>query len=89
MLPLALSTVLEDDAGLYDFQLVQHGPCELQLNTGMRGPDAGSALHRARTTLAAFLERQGAAGLHIHCRSGQPRQRGRSGKVERVVSLVS
>ena len=31
VLPLALSTVLEDDAGLFDFQLVQQGPCELLL----------------------------------------------------------
>jgi phenylacetate-CoA ligase len=89
VLPLALSTVLEDDAGLYDFQLVQQGPSELLLNTGMRGEAASSTLRRARATLAGFLERQGAAGVHIHCRSGQPRQRGRSGKVERVVSLAS
>jgi len=88
VLPLALSTVLEDDAGLYDFQLVQQGPSELLLNTGMRGEAASSTLRRARATLADFLERQGAAGVHISCRSGQPRQRGRSGKVQRVVAAV-
>ena len=29
VLPLALSTVLEEQAGLYDFQLVQQGPRDL------------------------------------------------------------
>jgi phenylacetate-coenzyme A ligase PaaK-like adenylate-forming protein len=31
--PLALSTVLEEEAGLFDFQLIQDGPRELSLNT--------------------------------------------------------
>lgn len=86
VLPLALSTVLEDDAGLFDFQLVQQGPCELLLSTGLRGQAGSSALRRARAILAAFLTRQGAAGVHIHCRSGQPGRRGRSGKVQRVIA---
>jgi phenylacetate-CoA ligase len=85
VLPLALSTVLEDDAGLFDFQLVQQGPDDLLLSTGLRGPAAITALRRGRTMLAAFLDRQGAHGVHIHCRSGQPVQPGRSGKVQRVM----
>ena len=85
-LPLALSTVLEDDAGLFDFQLVQQGPCELLLSTGLRGQAGNSALRRARALLAAFLARQGAVGVQIHCRSGQPGRRGRSGKVQRVIA---
>ena len=80
VLALALSTVLEDDAGLFDFQLVQQGPCELLLSTGLRGQAGSNALRRARAALTAFLARQGAAGVHIHCRSGQPGRRGRSGK---------
>lgn len=86
VLPLALTTVLEDDAGLFDFQLVQQGPSELLLRTGLRGPAATSALRRARAVLGAFLERQGAAGVRIRCRSGEPGLRGRSGKVQRVVA---
>jgi phenylacetate-CoA ligase len=85
VLPLALSTVLEDDAGLFDFQLVQQGPGDLLLRTGLRGPAASDALRRGRATLEAFLAQQGAPGVHIHCRSGQPGRRGRSGKVQRVV----
>ncbi|HYN65210.1 MAG TPA: hypothetical protein VES36_11460 [Candidatus Limnocylindrales bacterium] len=47
VLALALSTVLEDDAGLFDFQLVQQGPCELLLSTALRGQAGSSALRRA------------------------------------------
>lgn len=86
VLPLAVSTVLEDDAGLFDFQLVQKGPCELLLSTGLQGQAGSSALRRAKAVLAAFLAQQGAADVHIHCRSGQPGRRGRSGKVQRVIA---
>ncbi|MDM0106966.1 phenylacetate--CoA ligase family protein [Variovorax sp. J22R24] len=86
--PLAVSTVLEDDAGLFDFQLEQQGPCHLLLRTGLHGEAADASLRRARAVLSAFLVRQGADGVHIHCRSGETGQRGRSGKVQRVVSLL-
>jgi phenylacetate-CoA ligase len=87
VLPLAISTVLEDDADLFDFQLVQQGPCTLLLRTAMRGAEATATLRRARTVLAAFLSGQGAEGLRIHCHTGEPSQRGRSGKVARVLAL--
>lgn len=83
--PLALTTVLEEDAGLVDFQLVQEGPSELMLCTGLQGPAAIAALRHARPVLAAFLAAQGAAGVRIRCRSGEPAQRGRSGKIQRVL----
>ena len=86
VLPLALATVLEDDAGLFDFQLVQEGPLELLLRTGLRGPHATEALRRARAALAAFLERQGAPAVQIRCRSNEPARRGRSGKIQRIVA---
>lgn len=85
LLPLALSTLLEQDAGLYDFQVVQQGPCDLLLRTEQRGASAVDALRRARDVLGNFLEQEGATGVHIHCHSGQVVRRGRSGKVQRVV----
>lgn len=87
VLPLALSTMLEEEAGLFDFQLVQKGPCELLLRTGLCGTEAEHALRRARRVLGEFLESQGAVGVHVHCRSGEPGHAGRSGKVPRVLSL--
>jgi phenylacetate-coenzyme A ligase PaaK-like adenylate-forming protein len=86
VLPLALSTVLEEGAGLFDFQLVQNGPRELSLSTAARGKAAGAALQRGRSVLATFLREQGAGTVRIHCGSGQPPRRGRSGKLQRVIS---
>jgi len=86
VLPLAISTVLEDDAGLFDFQLRQQGPSELLLCTGQRGASVVRQLRHARSVLAGFLADQGAAPVEIHCRSGLPGLRGRSGKIPRVVA---
>jgi len=88
VLPLALVTVLEEEAGLYDFQLVQQGQRELLLSTGLRGAEAFAALRRGQRALYGCLARLGAAGVHIHCRSGLPAQAGRSGKRKRVVALA-
>ena len=88
VLPLALSTVIEEGAGLYDFQLVQEGPSELSLSTAEHGADATCSLQRARSVLAAFLYEQGAASLHIHCHSGRAPHIGRSGKRQRVIDAA-
>ena len=86
VLPLALSTVLEDEAGLFDFQLVQLGPAEVLLRTGLEGDAGHAALSRAREVLAAFLARQGAAGVTIQCREGEPARPSASGKIRRIVA---
>src|SRR5665213_2481192 len=72
VLPLAISTVLEGEAGLFDFQLVQQGPRERLLRTGMRGPEARLKLLHARTILGAFLAGQGAPVVRIQCRCNEP-----------------
>jgi len=86
VLPLALSTVLEEEAGLFDFQVVQKGMSELELCTGESGGVADAALLRGRTALAGFLALQGAGRVRIRCRSGRPPLRGRTGKVKRVIA---
>lgn len=87
LLSLALSTVLEDDAGLFDFQLLQASPQELRLSTGASGPAARASLQRARQVLRAFIDGQGGLPPHLSCRSGTPGRRGRSGKIPRIVRL--
>lgn len=82
LLPLALTTVLEDEAGVFDFQLVQQGPRTLRLSVGSGGE---TALALARTALAAYLRRQGLDGLRLHGTCGPAAVRGRSGKLPRVV----
>jgi phenylacetate-CoA ligase len=80
--PLALTTVLEDDAGVFDFQLVQEGPRALRLHL-----DADqAAATRARTALRAFLQDQGLASVSVAAERGGERPRGRTGKFQRVVA---
>lgn len=86
ILPLALCTVLEDAAGLFDFQLIQLGPDELSLSTSACGAAADSGLRRARTVLSAFLAAQGAGKVRIGCHSGRSCRLGRTGKLQRVIA---
>ncbi len=89
LLPLALSTILEHEAGLYDFQLTQKGPCELLLCTEQNGRAVTQSLQRAKVMLANYLALQGIGDVHIHCHSGASIARGRSGKVQRVIAMTS
>lgn len=84
LLPLALTTVLEDEAGVLDFQIVQHGERTLQLSVGLQQGE--QALQRSRSALAGFLRRQGLAGVRVQAHAGPAAVRGRSGKLQRVVA---
>ena len=86
ILPLALCTVLENDAGLFDFQLVQRGPNELSLSTSACGASAESGLRQTRAVLSGFLAAQGAGKVRIDCHSRRPRRLGRTGKLQRVIA---
>jgi phenylacetate-coenzyme A ligase PaaK-like adenylate-forming protein len=86
VLPLALSTVLEDEGGLFDFQLEQCGLGTLRLHSPLRGHEAVLAMRRGRDALAAFLTAQGAAPVEIHTRTGTAHRRGPGGKVRRVLA---
>lgn len=87
LLPLALCTVLEDVADLYDFQLRQEGPHALLLSTSLHGDAAATALARARPALLTFLAGQGVQGVRLRCESGVAVRPGRSGKLQRIVGL--
>ena len=87
VLPLALCTVIEEEAGLFDFQVVQCGPRDLLLRTGLTGSHADASLRRACDAIRGFLARQGADEINIQCQSGVHWRRGRSGKVQRIVRM--
>jgi phenylacetate-coenzyme A ligase PaaK-like adenylate-forming protein len=89
LLPLALATVLEEDARLFDFQLVQRGPSRLELRSGLRAADARSTMRRARSILEQFLARQGARVAAVECLPGAPVLVGRSGKIPRIVAAAT
>lgn len=86
LLPLALTTVLEDEAGVFDFQLRQTGPRDLELLLGPCAVDTAAAQARYRRLLADYASAQGAAGLRITAKSVNRLPLGRSGKVKRVVA---
>jgi hypothetical protein len=86
LLPLALSTVLEDEAGVFDFQLRQTGARDLQLLLGPSAPDTATTQTRCRELLAGFAAAQGAADLRITTQSVDRLPLGRSGKLKRIVA---
>ena len=89
LVPLALTTVLEEDAGLYDFQLVQRGPRALSLHIAEAGDAGEQAARRAREALAGWLRQQGLHGVRLHVRCGVRPDVGRSGKAPRVVARAA
>jgi len=85
LMPLALATVLEDEALVNDFQLVQTGPRRLLLRLGGgERPRAPAAC----TALRAYLQRLDLAGVRIELDPIEPHRQGRSGKLRRVVNAV-
>ena len=79
--PLALTTVLEDEAGVFDFQLCQGGPQALRLDVFGGGPHAAAA-----AALRKFLREQGLGTTRVQSHSASTEaERGRSGKQRRVV----
>jgi phenylacetate-coenzyme A ligase PaaK-like adenylate-forming protein len=86
LVPLALTTVLEDDAGVFDFQLVQCAADTVRLTVG--GEQGRAELKRARGALTAFLRSQGLKQVRIEGRVAPATIPARSGKVQRVVAAT-
>ena len=84
VLPLALSTVLESEADLFDFQLLQESPSGLLLRTSMTGAHDAAALERGCRTLERFLRTQGVRDVVIRSQQSAL-EPGLSGKVQRVI----
>ena len=86
LVPLALTTVLEEDAGVFDFQLVQRGPRALSLHVAEAGAAGEQAARRARDALAGWLRVQGLPHVRLDVRCGIRADLGRTGKSIRVVA---
>ncbi|MCV2369137.1 phenylacetate--CoA ligase family protein [Roseateles oligotrophus] len=89
LLPLALTTVLEDEAGLFDFQLQQLADGGLQLILGADADQSRTARERYRRVLREFVLEQGAADLPISTCIAKPFTLGRSGKHKRIVAAAT
>lgn len=85
VLPLVVATVLEEDAGVHDFQLVQTGARRLRLLLG-RGERTRGA--QAKAALAAHLKANGIARVTIEVADAPPVRSQASGKLRRVVSVI-
>jgi putative adenylate-forming enzyme len=85
-LPLALSTLLEDEAGVYDFQLLQRGAHTLGLRVGASREDAALALARCSKALRELAQRDHLQGLRLVEEPDLPLLHGSSGKVQRVIA---
>ena len=88
LLPLVLETVLEEQAGVAQFQLCRRPDGALELRLPAGGDDAQAVFARCRRALRSHLARQGVQPLHI-VRGLEPplRQQG-SGKLRRVIDLA-
>lgn len=82
LLPLALTTVLEERGGVVDFQLVQTGPAGLRLELGPRHGEADAAC--ASEALRSWLHTQGLPRVRLSVRRVAAFTPGRSGKLQRV-----
>lgn len=87
LLPLALTNVLEDDAGLFDFELRQRDRHTLELRLPLPEADGAAALARGCAALQAFAVQQGVDRPRVVGACGCIPTRGRSGKAQRISAL--
>ena len=86
LLPLALTTVLEDEAGVFDFHLRQQDDHTLELCLPLQGPEGRAAAQRCCDALQRFAAAQELKPIHVRLKLGQTVPRGRSGKAQRIVA---
>ncbi|MBS3998163.1 MAG: phenylacetate--CoA ligase family protein [Hydrogenophaga sp.] len=84
LLPLALSTVMEEQAGVFDFQIRQRNEHTLVLRLPQAGEAGRQMLARCRTVLQDFAASQGTTPIRVLGELGQVVPRGRSGKLCRI-----
>ena len=86
VLPLALTTVLEEEAGVFDFQLYQQSRHSLVLRLDLHGAEAAPVVARCRSILEKFVLTQGLAPIRVVVELGRAIPRGHGGKVQRVLA---
>lgn len=86
LLPMALITVMEDEAGVFDFDVRQRDAHTLVLRLPLQGADGEQALARCRLALNNFALAQELQPIRVIGELGQATPRGRSGKAQRIVA---
>ena len=82
VVPLALTTVMEDDACVHDFQVTQTGPRKLQIRLG--GEEQASA-REVRRALGSYFDELGIGAVSIDIARRPPARDKVSGKLRRVI----
>lgn len=85
--PLALVSVLENEAAVFDFQLVHSGLNRLRLDLRAGVAEGDRQWGRARAALQRYLRAQGLGSVQLSHRCAVNSHVGRSGKARRIVSL--
>jgi hypothetical protein len=87
LLPLAVTTVVEEHAGAHQFQIIQAAPdsLEVRLETP-RGASPVALWRKVKHALRAYLDAHGLPAVTLHFVPGPLQRSGRSGKVQRVVA---
>jgi phenylacetate-coenzyme A ligase PaaK-like adenylate-forming protein len=86
VVPLALATVLEEQAHVHDYQVVQTAPSTLTVRLG--GEEAASAA-AVRRALRSYFREMGFSDVALQIGRHPPRRDRASGKLRRVVRQVA
>ncbi len=87
LLPLALTTVVEEAAGIHRFQIAQDAPDRLTLRLDVGGAEKRhSAWHAASAALRGYLDRQSLPDVRVALGAGPPLAPGAGGKLRQVIA---
>lgn len=90
LLPLALTTVVEEHAGAHQFQIIQNAPGALNIRLQMpRGVSPVPLWRKVECALRAYLDAQGLSAVALHFEPGPLDRSEHSGKLRRVVAIES
>ena len=85
LLPMALTTVLEEEAGVFDFQIEQTGTRSLLIRLPATVADGLNISVRCATVVKAFAARLGLQSIKVEAQTVTALRRGASGKAQRVI----
>jgi phenylacetate-coenzyme A ligase PaaK-like adenylate-forming protein len=83
--PMAITTILEDDVGVFDFQLIQKSVDRFSLHLGQEANRVPGLVEKCRLALVSYLTGQGAMPVELEVKILSTQCIERSGKTKRVV----
>ena len=87
LLPMALTTVLEEDAGVFDFQIEQINATTLRIHLPVSAADGLVMSVKCVLALKKMATQLGLPSIRVETQTVEALSRGASGKAQRVVAL--